>query len=65
MEAVFAVPIAAGIGWWIDSRLGTAPVLLLIGLGVGFATFIVRLASTRRLMEEAAAEAQRERERRE
>ena len=35
------------LGWWLDSRLGTSPlfllVLLFIGLGAGFASMIHRL----------------------
>jgi F0F1-type ATP synthase assembly protein I len=42
-EAVFAILIAAGIGYWLDSRFDTAPTLLLIGLAVGFASFTLRL----------------------
>ena len=42
-EAVFAILIAAGIGYWIDGRFDTAPSFLLIGLAVGFACFTVRL----------------------
>ncbi len=42
-EAVFAILIAAGIGYWIDGRFDTAPTFLLIGLAVGFAAFTLRL----------------------
>ena len=42
-EAVFAILIAAGIGYWLDGRMDTAPTFLLIGLAVGFAAFTVRL----------------------
>ena len=50
LEAVFAIPIAAGLGYWADTRFGTAPIWLLVGLALGFATFVVRLSRTRGLM---------------
>lgn len=61
MEAVLAVPIAMGIGWWADRKLGSEPWGLLVGLGFGFATFIVRLSRMRGMVEAAAAEAERAR----
>jgi F0F1-type ATP synthase assembly protein I len=60
MEAVFAIPIAMGIGWWADGRLGSEPWGLLVGLGFGFATFIIRLSRMRGMVEKAAADAARE-----
>ena len=42
-EAVFAILITAGIGYWLDSRFDTTPTFLLIGLAVGFACFTLRL----------------------
>ena len=52
LEAVFAIPIAAGLGYWADAHFGTAPSGLLVGLGLGFATFVVRLVRMRKLVEE-------------
>jgi F0F1-type ATP synthase assembly protein I len=63
MEAVFAIPIAMGIGWWVDRQLGSEPVGFLIGLGLGFATFIIRLVRMRGLVEAEAAEAVRREQR--
>lgn len=51
LEAVFAVVITAGLGYWLDARFGTAPKLLLAGLAVGFAAFFVRIWRLRHLME--------------
>ena len=62
MEAVFAIPIALGIGWWVGGKLGSETIGLGIGLVLGFATFIVRLASMRRMVEREAAEAERRKE---
>ncbi len=42
-EAVFALLIAAGFGYWLDGYFDTAPVLLLIGTAIGFASFTLRL----------------------
>jgi F0F1-type ATP synthase assembly protein I len=56
LEAVFAIPIALGLGYWADRQFGTAPVILLVGLALGFATFVVRLSRMRGLMEEPSEE---------
>lgn len=62
MEAVFAIPIALGIGWWLGGKLGSETIGMLIGLGFGFATFIVRLTRMRGMVEQEAAEAERRKE---
>lgn len=56
MEAVFAIPIAMLIGWWVDSKLDTSPWLLMIGLAFGFTTFVMRLMKMRKLVEAASEE---------
>jgi F0F1-type ATP synthase assembly protein I len=43
LEAVFAILIAAGIGYWADTRFGTSPRYLLIGFVIGFSAFVLRL----------------------
>ena len=43
LEAVLSVVIATGLGAWADSHFGTSPALLLVGLGIGFGSFILRL----------------------
>lgn len=52
IEAVFAIPIAAGLGYWADEHFDTSPRYLLVGLVVGFASFLLRLMRLRRLLEE-------------
>ena len=42
-EAVFAILVAGGIGIWADDHFGTTPRYLLIGLAIGFCSFVVRL----------------------
>ena len=42
-EAVFAILVAVGLGYWADSHFGTHPRLLLVGVVVGFAAFVLRL----------------------
>ena len=49
-EAVIALLIAVGFGFWLDSYFDTAPWLLLIGTAIGFASFTVRLIRLGRLM---------------
>jgi F0F1-type ATP synthase assembly protein I len=62
MEAVFAIPIGGGIGWFLGGRLGSETIGLLVGLGFGFATFIIRLTRMRGMVEREAAEAERRKE---
>ena len=64
LEAVFAIPIAGGLGYWADTRFGTSPILLLVGLVLGFATFVVRIARMRGLVEEASKGDESERDER-
>jgi F0F1-type ATP synthase assembly protein I len=42
-EAVFAILIGAGLGYWADEYFETSPRWLLIGVVVGFAAFVLRL----------------------
>ena len=51
VEAVLAIPVAIGIGYFVDGRLDSSPVGLLIGAVLGFAAFIRRLVSMRSLVE--------------
>jgi ATP synthase protein I len=53
VEAVFAILIAGGIGYWADSRWGTSPWGLLIGFLVGFASFVLRLVRLGRQLRES------------
>jgi len=50
-EAVIAVVVAGAAGGFADQRFGTAPILLLLGVLLGFGTFVLRLV---RLMKELA-----------
>jgi F0F1-type ATP synthase assembly protein I len=56
LEAVLAIPIGIGIGYFVDGRLESSPIGLLIGAALGFAAFVKRLVSMRSLVESAAAE---------
>jgi F0F1-type ATP synthase assembly protein I len=42
-EAVLAIPIAIGGGYWLDGRFDTSPILMLVGAAVGFGAFVLRL----------------------
>ena len=43
LEAIFALVIAAGIGFWIDTRTETMPLFLLVGMALGFGACVLRL----------------------
>jgi F0F1-type ATP synthase assembly protein I len=60
LEAAFSIPAGLVLGWFADSRLGSAPLGLLLGIGIGFVAFILRLTRMRRMVEEEAAEAEKE-----
>ena len=51
-EAVMAILIVTGIGYWADQRFDTGPRYLLIGVVVGFASFVLRLLRLGRLIQE-------------
>ena len=47
LEAVLAIPIGAGLGYWADKNWEMGPVGLLVGFALGFAAFILRLIRMR------------------
>jgi F0F1-type ATP synthase assembly protein I len=51
VEAVVALLLAMGAGYWADEKLETAPRYLLVGTAIGFGAFVLRLWRMRRLME--------------
>jgi F0F1-type ATP synthase assembly protein I len=51
-EAVAAILIAAGLGYWLDTRYETSPYGLLIGTVVGFSAFVLRLIRLGRQLQE-------------
>ena len=53
VEAVLAIPIGIGIGYFVDGRLESSPIGLMIGAALGFAAFVRRLVSMRSLVESA------------
>ena len=42
-EAVVAILVAAGAGYWADTRFDSSPTGLLIGTAIGFGSFVLRL----------------------
>jgi F0F1-type ATP synthase assembly protein I len=54
LEAVLAIVISAGIGYWADQRLDTQPRWLIVGTCIGFAAFVLRLFRMRTLFEDAS-----------
>jgi F0F1-type ATP synthase assembly protein I len=53
LEAVFAIVIGIGVGFWADKRFGTEPRWLIVGTCIGFGSFVLRLWRMRRLFEDA------------
>jgi F0F1-type ATP synthase assembly protein I len=54
LEAVLAIPIGMGIGYYVGGWLGSAPIGLGVGTVLGFAAFVRRLVSMRSLVEDAS-----------
>jgi F0F1-type ATP synthase assembly protein I len=52
LEAVFAIIIAAGAGYWADRHFDTEPRWLITGTCLGFGAFVLRLWRMRRLFED-------------
>jgi F0F1-type ATP synthase assembly protein I len=52
LEGALAVPIAIGLGYWLDTKLDTSPILILVGAGLGFAALVRRLLRIRTLVED-------------
>jgi F0F1-type ATP synthase assembly protein I len=42
-EAVMAIPIAIGGGYWLDRHFEKSPIFLILGAALGFAAFVIRL----------------------
>ena len=55
-EAVFAILIGVGIGYWVDGKLDSSPVGLLLGFAVGFGSFVLRLVRLGKRLQELADE---------
>lgn len=63
-EAVIAILIGAGIGFWADRYFDTSPRYLLIGMVVGFASFVLRLVRLgRQLYPDASEESEQDEQR--
>ena len=59
-EAVFAMLIATGLGYWADQHFGTSPRYLLIGMIFGFSAFVLRLLRLGRQLQERQSNQNRE-----
>ena len=53
-EAVFAMLIGVGFGYWADASFDTSPWGLLAGLALGFGAFVLRLVRLGRQLQEPA-----------
>jgi F0F1-type ATP synthase assembly protein I len=56
LEAIFALALAVGIGFWVDSRYDTLPVFLLAGTAVGFGACVLRLLRHQRELDKRGGE---------
>ena len=56
MEAVLAIPIAVGLGYWADTHFETSPRYLLVGAVIGFCAFVLRLVRMRPQGDEGGSE---------
>lgn len=57
MEAVFAIVIAMGLGYWVDTYFESSPWGLVAGAVLGFAAFVMRLLRMNALVQ-ASGEAE-------
>ena len=53
LEAVFAIVIGIGAGFWADQHFGTEPRWMIVGTCLGFGSFVLRLWRMRKLFEDA------------
>jgi F0F1-type ATP synthase assembly protein I len=54
VEAAFAILMCAGLGYWADEHWGSEPKGLIIGLVIGFSSFVLRLVRLGKEMTEIA-----------
>ena len=62
VEAVFALLLGTGLGFWIDQRFDSSPWGLFLGTGFGFGAFFLRLWRLRRVFENGNTDAGAQRE---
>lgn len=60
VEAFVSILLAMGVGYWADQRFESSPLYLLIGLGVGFGAFVLRLVRLGRQLQRFSAESNEE-----
>jgi F0F1-type ATP synthase assembly protein I len=52
LEAVLAIVLAIGVGFWADEHFGTGPRWMIVGTCIGFGSFVLRLLRMRKLFED-------------
>lgn len=52
LEAIFALALAVGVGFWVDTRFETPPVFMMAGTAVGFGACVLRLLRYQRELDE-------------
>lgn len=58
LDFIFTILAGAGLGWLVDRWQGSMPIGTLVGLGLGFASALLRIVRST-MREERAAEARR------
>ena len=56
LEAIFALALAIGIGFWVDIRYETQPLFLMVGTAVGFGACVLRLVRPQRALDQSRGE---------
>ena len=56
LEAVLSIPVGAGLGYWIDSLVGSDPYGLLMGVSAGFGAFVLQMVRLSKKLERLRSE---------
>ena len=48
IEFIFCVLLPGALGFWLDTKWGTRPAMMLVGGGLGFAAGLIRLLKASR-----------------
>ncbi|MFO0616937.1 MAG: AtpZ/AtpI family protein [Polyangiaceae bacterium] len=60
LEIALSIGLMGLLGWWLDKRWNTSPVLLLVGLGLGIVVAVKAVVRVTRLLRKVAEKEERE-----
>jgi hypothetical protein len=60
LEITLSIGLMGLLGWWLDKRWDTSPVLLLVGLGLGVIVAVKAVVRVMRLLKRVAEKEERE-----